>query len=555
MRFWVIFLAISGAVWAVDEPEDKPGLDANPLISPLVEKLPSPAVIPVPGGITMAISSVSAEAQEHVIQGMNQLLGGWDFEAYRQFCAALEVDPDCLMAHWGVAMALLNPEPQFRPQSRAALDRLTELIEKQVGTDLERGYCYALIMYLQHGSKAAADAFRKVSEKYPQDPLLPAFRALFMRSGYDEEGQMNPDQETAEKILKSLAESRPSQPLFLASYLSIHAESPDLASELESARTLVKLAPDYPPFQHLLGVYEWKTGNLARASDAFRNSSDGYSQWMKENKIKPTLCAGWTKAEIFRAVTLAQKGDYNTALALAQSLVAIDVPEELATSQGGQMLLWEGRTLPVRLLLRRNQKGDVAAALKALPPKDSATIYAKKSLCTWYYLSLAFVLETRQAIEKGDLKQAQQLRAAMSLHGEKMAKTKDGAIASGEISMWMRASDAFQVYVAETAGDLALASKDSKGPAYNWYMSARDHRKAPSMLMPPAVLTPMEIRIADFKVADGHPDEALEVLKEAYPRNQFDVKFLDSLANAYRLNQQPDEEAKVRAKITELMEQ
>ena len=77
-----------------------------------------------PAGIRMAVSTTSEEAQAHVNQGSTTSTGGWEFEASRHFAAAMREDPECLLAHWGMVMALLNPSPETGPARNAATDRL-----------------------------------------------------------------------------------------------------------------------------------------------------------------------------------------------------------------------------------------------------------------------------------------------------------------------------------------------------------------------------------------------------------------------------------------------
>ena len=92
-----------------------------------VKALGKPAMMNFPGGIQMAVSAATEEAQAHVNQGLNHLHGGWEFEASRHFAAAMREDPECLLAHWGMVMSLLNPSPETGAARNAATDRLLDL--------------------------------------------------------------------------------------------------------------------------------------------------------------------------------------------------------------------------------------------------------------------------------------------------------------------------------------------------------------------------------------------------------------------------------------------
>ncbi len=525
---------------------------ADRLIAEQVKELAAAGEFQPPPVLAVAVSTVDGAAQSHVLKGIAHLHGGWDFEAYRQFCAALQIDPECLMAHWGVAMALISPEPDLRDERDAALRRMIHLVEQGRGTELEQAYAWALTVFFNEGSAASASAFRKVSAKFPNDPQLKILAAVLGRTGYAEDGSVTPDQERAEKELRALVEAMPDQPLVLNAYLTVRAEAPDLRDDLELARKLCQMAPGYPPFRHLLGHYEWRCGGHARAVDAFSQAGELYSSWMKTLKLTAIDCPGWVKAECFRAVALASKGDYPTALAAAKAVAAIEVPAERAAGDGARLLLWEGRTLPIRLLMRRSGQGDTAAAIAALPPKESQQLYGKSSLVTWYYQGLAFLLEARKALEAGNLEEARKISQALTLHGERFAETREAALAYGESSFRLRAFQALEVGAAELLGQIALKSTGTIAPAYNWFRAGVDRQVRPTMLMPPAVLLPMETRLAEYHLAAKEPQQAVDLLVEAQENHPKDIEILTRLEKALRAAGKADRAEEIAAEIKAL---
>lgn len=521
--------------------QEEPLPKASAVIAERLKGLPEPGRPEVAGGIKMAITSTDPKAQQHVLDGLTQLHGGWDLEAYRHFCAAIELDPECLMAHWGVVLALLDAEPALAEERTAALRRMAALVEQEAGTELERSYAYAIAVFFEEGPAVAGDAFRKISEKFPNDPQLKLLSAAFGRSGYGISGKAKPDQEKAEELIEGMLAKQPDNPLYLNAILTIKAEAPDLRGDLERARHLCQLSPGYAPFLHLLGHYELRSGNAAQAVDAFARAARIYREWMNTNKLSHADCPGWVKSECYRAVALASKGDYASALAVAESVASIDVPVSRATSEGGQLLLWEGRTLAARILMRRAAIGDAALAIETLPKPERQKVFHKVTNSTWLYQGLAFTLEARRAVEAGNLVEARKIADVLSLHGEEMIKTRKSAVIGGERSAWLRAFATLEIAASEVRGLISMAGpKEDVGSAFNWYRAALDRQTPGSRLMPPSTLLPMECRLADYYLAKDQPDDAVGILVEAQDSHPNDIEVLTHLMDAHRQAKRPE---------------
>lgn len=542
-RIALVVLSASTVAFAEETPT---GVDAT--IPLQVANALAPAVTEFPGGLKLAVSTRNEEAQAHVVLGLDHLHGGWEFEAARHFAAALKADPDCLLAQWGMVMTMLTPTPENGTTRNAAMDRLLDLVDKEAGSELERGYAYGMIQYFKEGPAAAAEAFRKLSEKFPNDTQAAIFSALFSRGGYDEFGDPTPDQERSDKILADLLEKSPDNTLLLYALLTIRAEAPDLSPWVESARKLCQLSPSYPPYFHLLGHYEWRTGHHAEAVDAFAKASSLYAAWMKTNSVTAMDCPGWVMAEEYRAVALASQGNFDAALSAAKALAATPVPMERAASQGGRMVLWEGKTLPARLLMRRAQKGDAAKALAALPAAPEIAAYREKSLANYYVDGLRFYLDASRLVDEGNLGQATVVSAVMAKHGERMATLQNASGVGGERSAWVRGFRALEVLASELRGRIALAGpKTGYGSAYNWFRSAVDRQTRASMLLPPAVLTPMNVRLGEYHLATDKPADAVEAYRSAlkeFPNDKIVLKGLVAACKRAGLKDEAAEAAK-----------
>lgn len=489
---------------------------AEALVSPQVKALPAPDFRWLPDGLKMAVSGTGKHVQSRVLQGIELALCGWDFEAYRHFCVALAEDPECLLAHWGIALALVQPDPATAAERTAAVERMAELAHRRIGSELERGYAFCLLVYYRDGAASAAESFRKLAGKFPNDPLPAIFAALLGRGGFDPFGQPNPDQERAERLLRPWVGRHADNPLLQHAWLLIRAESGAPAADLERARALCRMAPEMPTFQHLLGHYEWRCGNFREAAAAFGRSTAIFEGWMKAEGIGPADCPGWVTAEAYRSVALASAGDFDAALAAARQLAAVPVEAKRVHAAGSRALLWEARTLGARLLLARGQPGDAAAGLATLPKPGSAGLFAEASDVRYFYQGLATVLEALAALEKRGVSRAGQLADALTAHGTLMAERRAKAEANGELSEWRRALDGLQVLASALRGDIAMAGpQGGRGSAYNWFLAASDRQQPASMLLPPVVLEPMRARVGDYLRGVGRKDDAAEAYREA----------------------------------------
>jgi tetratricopeptide (TPR) repeat protein len=544
----------SRAIVLPPEPARNPAVEAA--IPEPVRALGDPAMMSFPNGIRMAVTAATDKAQAHVNQGMNHVHGGWEFEASRHFAAAMREDPECLLAHWGMLLSLLTPSPETDSARAAVTKRLLDLVDRGIGTELERGYAYGLIKYIEEGPVGAANAFRKVAARFPNDMQATIFAALFSRGGYDEFGTATPDQEAAEKSLLALTEKFPDSPVPLNALLTIRAEAPVLSPWLDLAAKLTRMSPDYAPYFHLLGHYEWRSGRHGKAAAAFGHASSRFDQWMKENKATLADCPEWAKAECYRIVSLVSKGDFDTAYAASRQIAATPVPKNRPASPGARLLMWDAKTLPARILLHRGLPGNATEALASLPTPRETQEFRKHSLAHLWIDGLRLSLDAQRLIDGKNLGSARDVTTALSQIGEGMSKTQATATATGERSSWNRAFRALEVLASDLRGQLALAGpKDRASIAYNWFASAADRQRPAPMMFPPMILTPMAIRLGHYHLTIGQTTEAIEAFERALVAFPNDMHALLGLKSAYEAARLPDEAAATEEKIQRLRAQ
>ncbi|HSP42845.1 MAG TPA: hypothetical protein VLO11_08245 [Luteolibacter sp.] len=493
-----------------------------------------PAAGVAPGGRRIAVSAATEAAQHHFNLGMAYLNAGWDFEASRHFAAAMTEDPDCLLAHWGMVLCLIDPGPETLAARDAALERLLVLVENGAGTELERGYAYGLIKYIQEGPAAAAEAYGKVSARFPNELQAALLATLFGRGGFDPEGNPNPTQESSENALRALMAKHPGNPVPQHALLFIRAEGAMSGEFLAIARGLALQWPDFPPYQHMLGHYEWRAGNHAQANAAFGLAAALYRKWMDAQDVGFADCPEWLKSRCYQIVVLHSMGETEAALAAAGELAAIALDPERPASRGNRFLMWEAKTLPARLMMCQ-AKGNARKAAATLPKPADLAPFRDHSLAYLWIDGLRLLLEVRGLLDDGKPDAAREAQNALVHHGELMARTRNAAQSGGEISPWSRAFRGMEILASELRGDIALAGGDAiRASAFNWFSAAADRQSPASLLMPPAVLTPMAGRLGDFLLAEKKPAEAIDAYRRALNLLPNNLDLLTSLERALR---------------------
>lgn len=548
--------APSATVVDPSAPAEKSDTATKPLATPQVQdaipaawRSSSAGFVPAPypgQGVTMAVSASSDAVQARVLLGFNHLHAGWEFEAGRCFAAAMQADPECLPAHWGMAMTLLSPTPETTPARQAVLLRILDLVERGVGTELERGYAYALMKFVSDGPAAGAAAFRKVSSRFPNDIQAAVFAALFSRGGFDELGQPTQDQLTAESNLESLVSKHPDSTLPLHALLFIRAEGPNPQASLAAAQKLCQQVPDYPPYLHLLGHYQWRCGHHAEAEFSFERASALYLDWMKCQQFTVADCPEWLKASTYHIAALCAQGRTTAALSAATSLAATPIPPNRMESPGSRFMLWEVQTLPARLMLDLPAGSFSAkAASSSLPPTDQTRALRKSSLAYFWIDGLRIAIETRRLIDAGEIDAATLTLNALSDHTNAMGLTRQQANLNGERSHWSRAHRGLQALTASLRGSLAQATNSPT--AAEWFTAAADHQRLESLAMPPVLVAPMATRLGEELERTGKTAAAIDAYQRAltiFPAHQ---PTLRRLADAQRANHQPEAAAATEA--------
>lgn len=230
------------------------------------ERLPGP-IFEELGTLRFPVTTRSAQAQRYFDQGVAFLYGFNHQEAIRSFRSAALLDPQCAMAHWGVAYAS-GPHvnrPMSAEDTQRAWDALQSAQAHQAAvTPREQAYIQALATRYQQGhtedrsalDQAFAGAMRGVVTKYPDDVdarvmLAESLMNLMPWNYWQPDGTPKPEMVEAFDVLRWVLKREPQNPG--ANHFYIHAveAGPNPELGLPSADRLLRFAPDAGHLVHM----------------------------------------------------------------------------------------------------------------------------------------------------------------------------------------------------------------------------------------------------------------------------------------------------------------
>lgn len=236
------------------------------------------------GSYKHKITTQSPEAQRYFNQGLAFYHGFNHGAAIRSFQQATELDPNCAMAHWGIALASgphinlpIVPPPAAELAwkelnlAKANADQTTQ-VERDLIEALSQRYASPQPEDRAPLDQAYADAMRKVWQAHRDDPEVGVLFAEAMMdlrpwNQWTPEGQPAPGTEEVLATLESVLKLNPNHPF--ANHLYIHAveASPHPERALQAADRLRDLQPGLAHNVHMPSHIYIRTGQWQKALD------------------------------------------------------------------------------------------------------------------------------------------------------------------------------------------------------------------------------------------------------------------------------------------------
>jgi tetratricopeptide (TPR) repeat protein len=328
------------------------------------------------GSYSRQITTDSAEAQRYFDQGFAFLHGFNHRAAIRAFQQAEEIDPECAMAHWGIALACgphINSIAVPPPAAELAWKEL-ELAQKNVGnaSPVERALIGALAKRYANQQpedrtgldRAYSDAMREVWKKYPKDPDVGALFAEAMMNlrpwdQWTPNGKPQPGTDEIIATLDAVLTLNPNHPL--ANHLYIHAveASPNPERAMAAADRLRNLQPGLAHNVHMPSHIDIRTGQWLKAVDTNAKAVEADQRYRKIfGQPKGFLNVYIAHNRHMLAYAAMMTGQRDLAMKHIRAMVA-EMPSEFLTENALQA---EGNVaMPLEVMVRFGLWDDILA--------------------------------------------------------------------------------------------------------------------------------------------------------------------------------------------------
>jgi tetratricopeptide (TPR) repeat protein len=443
--------------------------------------------------------SCAPSVRTQFVRGVALLHDFWYQEAQRQFEQIAKSDPDCAMAHWGIAMSLFHEIWERPGESTVALAwrEMQAAQARPAKTAREREYVTTLSSFFRPAAgeyrariEAYAAAMAKLYQDYPRDTDAGAFYALALLAASAPNDTSLTQEHKALTVLNPLFVQYPDHPGVV--HYIIHAcDTPSLAAEgLAAARHYGEIAASAPHAVHMPGHIFSRLGmwqadidsNVASVAASRAAEARGQSGAMDQ-----------FHSDDFLLYAYLQSGqDAKARAVLGNSAAAIDHFEamrEMGEHYMAGMFPYYRTKLPIIFELEMRDWKSAAALvpINGAPPETQTMTY-------W-----------ARTVAAGHLRQPQQAQANLAEYDSLMEQVKQGKHA------YYAESTGSRIARGEMLAWIAFAQSDTADALKHMRESADLQDKVGQG----EVDIPAREMLADILLELGRPQEALVEYKQA----------------------------------------
>jgi tetratricopeptide (TPR) repeat protein len=494
---FIIILFISTAVFTQTDhaPEGKPAM-----------------LFPEMGNHNHPVSTQNAEAQKYFNQGLTFIYAFNHDEAVKSFKKALELDPNMVMAYWGIAYALgpninLDVDPE---REKAAYDAVQKALATSANApDNECAYIETLSKRYSNDPKADLkklaveykDAMKALVARYPDDldlAVLYADSLMNLRPWklWDVDGKPAEGTEEIVSVLESVLKRDPDH--VGANHLYIHAVEASLNPEkaLPSAKRLETLVPAAGHLVHMPAHIYSRVGSFdeaAKRNEVAMKADENYFQMSGVTQgFYPMMYYNHNIHFLYYA--RAMEGRFADAKKAADQVTANAMPHVK------EMAMLDGFTPTSILVLLRFRKYD--DILKVNEPGEGMPF----TKCLWRYAK-AIAYSRTGRIGLAEKEQTAFEDAAKVVPADAVVSLSPASIILNVAALSLRA-------------EIALSKKNPD--AAEWFRKAVEAQDAIQYDEPPDWYYPIRESYGAVLLRGGRSEEAEKVFRkdlEKNPRN------------------------------------
>jgi tetratricopeptide (TPR) repeat protein len=227
-------------------------------------------------------TSCDANVQAEFDRGVAMIHSYWFTIARRTFEGVLRQDPNCAMAHWGVALDILGNVfvgPPTLENASAAWAELEKAREIGTKTERERDWIEALTAYFRDHEKTPVNArlsayraaMERMVQRYPNDFEAQVFYALTLQAAASPADTTYVDQLKSAAILQKLYDQNPEHPGVTHFIIHAYDFAPLADRGIPAADRYARIAPAVPHARHMPShiysmVGQWEESIASNAS-------------------------------------------------------------------------------------------------------------------------------------------------------------------------------------------------------------------------------------------------------------------------------------------------
>ncbi|MGZ9030703.1 MAG: hypothetical protein ACXW2G_04975 [Burkholderiaceae bacterium] len=243
-------------------------------------------------------TSCDPKVQPQFDRAVAMLHSFWYSEGEKAFREVLKGDPQCAIAHWGIASLLMsNPlagqgaSPKGAEQAQVSIEEGRRIGAK---TARERDYIDAVAAYYKDFAQRSekerqatrAAAYEALAQRYPTDDEAKIFSALYIAGTQAQADQSYAAYRKASAILEEQFVKTPDHP-GVAHYLIHSYDAPPIAKDgVKAARLYAGIAPAAPHALHMpshiftrVGSWQESAATNKRSMEAAAAGGDGDEAW------------------------------------------------------------------------------------------------------------------------------------------------------------------------------------------------------------------------------------------------------------------------------------